>query len=193
VETAVPADRPHGPLGQRRSFLVNRRYQLRASVLTASVVLILLVFINLLLYSASTRSSAEILADAPELEAIIRAQDRVELYLVLLASLVFLVGFFLISILETHKTAGAAFNVAQRLREVADGRYVTSLRLRRGDNLIELEPAFNNMVRALRDRAWDDVENLHRIADDAERGDASAGELAARLRELAARKRAMVD
>ena len=42
----------------------------------------------------------------------LRAQDRVELYLVALASLVFLVGCFLVTVLETHRTAGAAHNLA---------------------------------------------------------------------------------
>lgn len=185
--------RPRGVLGHRRSFLVNRRYQLKASILTASVVLILLVFINLLLYSASTRSSARILADSPELEAIILAQDRMELVLMVLASLVFLAGFFMVSVLETHKTAGAAYNLSRRLGEIERGHYTTALRLRRGDNLAELEPAFNRMARALRDRTWEDVETLRRLADESERGGATATELTARLRELADRRQALVE
>ena len=187
------ASRPRGVFGHRRSFLINRRYQLKASILTASVVLILLVFINLLLYSASTRSSARILADSPELEAIILAQDRMELVLIVLASLVFLAGFFMVSVLETHKTAGAAYNLIRRLGEIEGGRYTTALRLRKGDNLAELEPAFNRMARALRDRAWEDVETLRQLADESERGGAPAAELATRLRELADRRQALVE
>ena len=48
------------------------------------------VFINLLLYSANVTSSARVLTDSPELEALVRAQDRLELFLIVLASLVFL-------------------------------------------------------------------------------------------------------
>ena len=188
------AARPSGPLGQRRAFLVNRRYQLKASLLTATVALVLLVFVNLALYSASMKSSAQILADAPALEKVIRSQDRVELVLILLASLVFLVGVFVVTILETHRTAGAAHNIEQRMNDLALGRLATSLTLRRGDNLQELELAFNEMARSFRERAWEDVETLEQLAADAESIDsASAAELAGSIRRLALNRRSLVE
>ena len=185
--------RPSGPLGQRRAFLVNKRYQLKASLLTATVVLVLLVFVNLTLYSASRKSSAQILADAPALEKVIRSQDRVELYLILLASLVFLVGVFVVSILETHKTAGAAYNLQQRLAELRHGRYCATLKLRKGDNLIELEGAFNELARALRDRESEDAETLEQLAAEVERGNTSITAAVASLRGIATLKRTRVD
>ena len=180
-------DRPN-LLGQRRSFLINKRYQLKASVLTGTVVLILLVFINLILYSASVRSSAEILAQAPEFADIIRAQDQAQFYLILLASLVFLVGVFVVSILETHKTAGAAFNLGRRMGELRDGNYRSTLALRRGDHLLELEYAFNRLSRSLRERTWEDLEELESIT-----ADADSSEISARLTTLARRIRTRVD
>jgi hypothetical protein len=183
-----------GILGQRRNFLVNASYQLRASLLTVSVVLVLLIFVNLILYSTSLNSSARILADAPELEAVILAQDRVEFWLIALASVVLLVGVFVVSILETHRTAGAVVNLRQRLHEVKLGNYGTHMTLRKGDNLIELETAFNDMARTLRDRTWEDVETLRGLADDVERaGGTPDAALAGSLRELAERKRCLVD
>lgn len=182
-------------LGQRRSFLVNKRYQLRASLLTATVVLVLLVFMNLILYSTTMRSAEQVLADAPELAAVIKAQDRIELYLIILASFVYLLGVFMITILETHRTAGAAHNLKLRLAELRRGQYKTELRLRKGDNLRDLESAFNAMTRSLQDRTWEDVETLGQLALEAESlSDApDTRQLAKRLRDLADAKRSMVD
>jgi hypothetical protein len=185
----------HGLLGKRRSFLVNRRYQLRASLLTAAVVLVLLVLLNLAIYASTMRGAERVLVDAPELAEVIRAQDRAQLYLILLASLVYLIGVFLVTVLETHRTAGAAFNLEARLGEVRRGRYDTRLKLRRGDNLAELEGTFNGMVEALRQRTWDDIEHLVQLANEAGKiADASGGrQLAERLRRLADEKRSRLE
>lgn len=177
-------------LGRRRAFLVNPRHQLRAGALAVLAVLVLLVPVNVLLYSAGSASSARVADAAPELEVVLRAQDRVELILVVLASLVFLVGCFLIAVLETHRTAGAAHNVAARLAEVAHGRYTTTLRLRRGDTLVELEPAFAAMTAALRARCVEDLQRLERAADELVAGTVAPAEVARSLREHAARRRA---
>jgi methyl-accepting chemotaxis protein len=179
-------------LGNRRSFLINKRYQLRASFLTVTVALVLLVFLNLFLHASTVNSAERILADSPELAALIRAQDRLQFFLIVLASVVYLVGVFLVTILETHRTAGAARNLGSRLDEVRRGEFGTRLKLRRGDNLQELEVAFNEMCRALQERAWEEVETLAQLARDAEKSsDATTGtRLAERLRELAERKSA---
>ncbi len=180
-----------GLLGHRREFLVDRRYQLKATLLTVTVVLILLVFLNLALHSATLSNRARILEDAPELEPIIRAQDRVELSLVLLASFVFLVGVFVVGVLETHKTAGAAHQVVQRVAEVRDGRYGVRVRLRKGDNLQAVEEAFNRMSATLSERTWNDIERLNELEERA--ACHGAAEVAEALHRLAADARARVD
>ena len=44
-----------------------------------------------------------------------------------------------------------------------------------------------------RDRTWEDVESLRQLADETEREELSAAELAARLRELADRRQGLVE
>lgn len=183
-----------GILGHRRSFLVNARYQIRASLLTAAVVLVLLVFLNLVLYATTMSRAEKILVDAPELAAVIKAQDRVELTLIVLASFVYLAGVVLITVLETHRTAGAAYNLERRLGEIQCGHYNARLSLRRGDNLREIEDAFNAMSSSLENRTWDEIEALNQLALDAEkvRDHAGACRIAARMREMAEQKRGFV-
>ncbi len=187
--TTEPRARANAGLGNRRIFLINKRYQIKASVLTATVVLILLVFINLLLYSASVRSSAEIVAQAPEFADVIRAQDQAQFYLILLASGVFLVGVFIVSILETHKTAGAAYNLGRRMAELRDGNYRTSLNLRKGDHLIELETSFNDLANALRQRTEMDAIELEAIAAGCQDGSMPSAEIQQRLSGMIGAKR----
>jgi nitrogen fixation/metabolism regulation signal transduction histidine kinase len=159
------------------------------------VVLVLLVFLNLVLYATTMSRAERILVDAPELAAVIKAQDRVELTLILLASFVYLAGVVLITVLETHRTAGAAYNLERRIGEIQCGHFNTRLKLRKGDNLRELEEAFNAMSRSLESRAWDDIEALNQFALEAERiQDVEAGrQLAARMRDWAEKKRNLVN
>jgi hypothetical protein len=181
-------------LGKRRRFLIDRRLQLRAATLSAGVVLALVLLLNLTLHIDRGRSAAELVRQAPELETLVRGQNRVELSLVLLASAVFVAGVFVVTVLETHRTSGAAYNVARRLRDVRDGRNI-DLRLRKGDNLMEVEAAFNEMTAALRQRAARELEALDEIAAALERAAAPTEieAMAARIRDLADRKRALAD
>jgi len=190
------ADRAAGrPRFRRRSFLVDRRYQLRVAALSSTVVLVLLVFLNLSIYSAGAEQAERIVRESPELASWMRAQDRTLVSLVVLGSVVFLVGVFLVSILETHKTAGACVNLVRRLEQIRDGHYETALRLRREDHLRDIEPAFNGMCAALQQRAWDDIETLEALAAriDRERAAADVAAIASEIRSIAAGKRSLVE
>jgi hypothetical protein len=191
----APASRsPLGPrltaLGQRRTFLIDSRSQLRAGFLTATCALILLLLLNLSLYSARRTVTEGVLADSPELGKILHAQNRVELALVVTASVVFLLGVFVVTVLETHKTAGAAYNLARHMAVIEYGQYGGKVRLRKDDNLRELESAFNAMSDALARRALREAEELDELARDAERlGAPEASRLVERLRTRAAELR----
>ena len=194
LEMPSAAQRP-GLLGRRRDFLVNHRYQLRASLLTAAAVLVLLVLLSLVLYSVSVSSTNHALADSPELAKMIKAQNRLQLFLILLASVVFLAGVFVVSILETHRTAGAAAKLARYMNRVEQGRYNIQLRLRKDDHLQDVQTAFNQMTRSLRDRMWHEVETIGRLADRSRaiRTQEDAERLSGEIRELAGRMRRTVE
>jgi methyl-accepting chemotaxis protein len=183
-------------LGQRRRYVLDRRAQLRPGLIAAALVLALLVLLNFALYVVRSMATQELTAGAPELEAVLLAQDRAETALIALASVLFLVGVFLVTVLETHKTVGAAYNLGRRLAEVAAGRYGVRVQLRRHDSLRALESGFNDMCRSLQDRAGEDADALDRLAAEAERAGADAegaAALARQLRLFADDKRRMAD
>ena len=151
--------------GRRRRFLVNRRYQFKVALLTVSMMLVLLVLLNFSLLTSSMKDTEAALSVAPEFKEYMQGQDQVQFTLVLLASLVFMVGVFLVSLLESHKTAGAAVNICNRMEEIRRGTFSARVRLRKDDNLKEIEPVFNRMAETLAERAWNDVELLERMAE----------------------------
>lgn len=180
---------------RRRRFVVDGGYQYRAAFLAVAVALLLLIILNLSLVFTTRETVRVTSAVAPELHAVLAEQDRVQIGLVATGSLVFLVGVFLVSILETHRTAGAAFKIGRSLDRVREGRLDTRLRLRRGDNLQELAATANAMAGALQERAWQEVEWLESVATRLEQAgtDPAAVEAARELRARAASRRALLS
>ncbi len=157
--------------------------------MTTFVVLALVVLVNLGFAVMRTSQSTLLAAVAPQLQPLIEEQNTVSLVVMIALSGALVIAVSLKTIVETHRTAGAVFAVGQRLDRVRQGDYQVSLRLRRNDNLQDLEPVFNDMVAALRDRASADAEALDDLAARAGKAGSDGGEIAATLRELAVRKR----
>ena len=165
ISEALPAQSRAGKAKWRRKrFLVNRRYQIKMAFLAVSLVLALVVLLNFSLFSSAVRETEAAMSVAPQFEDYLKAQDRAQFLLILLASLIFVVGVFLVSLLETHKTAGAAVNIGNRMAEIRCGNYKARVKLRRGDHLEELERAFNDMAEALCDQTWEEIAILEQLA-----------------------------
>jgi methyl-accepting chemotaxis protein len=182
---------------RRRRFLIDSRYQLRASLLTVTVVLILLFLLNLSLYSLNRRTTAEELAIAPELESYLlsQSQSRSELNLILIGSAIFLVGTFVVGVLETHRTAGAAYQIGRSMARICDGRFTVSLHLRRSDELQEVASVFNTMAMSLQERTRREIGALEEISARVRRlpADAATPRILDDLQGLLEQKRRLVE
>jgi len=178
-------------LVRRRRYLVDHRYQLRVGLLTGGIALILLILLNLSLFFSARQSADAVLSASPELRQFVQSQDRVQLLLTLLGSGVFLVGVMLVSILETHKTAGAAYQIERVVARIREGRLASRVRLRRGDNLQGVASAINGLAEALHEREMREVEALDGLANrlDGMGTEAACAEMASDVRRLAAERR----
>ena len=190
--------RPAGPstglplLGRRRSFLLSRGLQLRLGLAAAFLASVLLVPLNAALYVATASSTEAIVAEAPELAPPLEGRDRLQTRIVALGSIGFVLGVFVLGVLEGHRTAGAAFTLGRTVERVGLGQLDARVTLRRGDSLSELARRFNDMASELARRADEDERDLTRAADEIDRlaDSPAAREIAGRLREIASRHRA---
>jgi len=180
---------PVRPRVYRRQYLVDRKRQLRTVVLTAGVTIFLLAIVNISFGVMRASQSMVLSTAAPQLRPVLEQQDSSFATTLLVISAIFVAGVSIITIAETHRTAGAIYAVKQRLDRVRDGGLKVNLNLRKRDTLRDLMAPFNEMVASLRDRVLADADELDRLADEASSATADPAALAARLRELADGKR----
>ena len=150
-------------LGHRQRFLIDPRGQLRTVFMTAGVASLVITALLVSLHLSRMRTTEILVAKMPDLAPMLAQQNRVEFGLQLAGALVFLTTIAVVTLLETHKTSGAAFNIRRNVERVRDGEYGARVRLRRGDNLQDLARAFNEMSIALDERVWREIDILETL------------------------------
>jgi len=162
-----PTPPPHRPF-RRRHFLIDRRGQLIATAKVAGLVLVFLILLNTVFALLSAMETREILASNPQLTEEVYLNYRRTTLIVATGSFVILLLVVVRSIMLTHRTAGAAFNLERCLKRVTSGDYDITLSLREKDNLRHLQEPFNQMVESLKIRAAKDRETVTELASKVE-------------------------
>jgi hypothetical protein len=200
VSHAAGSDRPaNGHLWRwliprRRRYIVNWKYQLRASIFIVSLALIMLFLVNLNVYLTNKASTESILVVNPELRSSLEARDRRQGLDLALGSVVMMLGVFALGIFQSHKTAGAAFSLRRTLIQLRDGRYDTAPRLRRDDNLQELLAPIDDLARALREIDGAEMETLQAVMEALGRttSDSEGREVTSKLLDIIQAKRSRI-
>jgi len=158
-----------------------------AGVVVATVLTVFLVTLHL----SRERATEALVSHLPALAETMAEQNRAEFMFQLAAAIVFLIMVVVVTLLETHKTAGAAFNLTRQMNRVRSGEYGTRAALRRGDNLKSVGQAFNEMSIAIDERLWRDIEIFSDLAEQARSSSDPqvARELAEALEQHAAERR----
>jgi len=182
---------PRRPNFRRRKFLIDRRGQLLATTKVAGMALVFLILLNVIFYLWSALETRAIVASNPHLTEQMETIDRHSSLLLAAVSFLVLAIIVVRSIMLTHRTAGAAFNLQRCLNLVASGDYDTRFRLRAKDNLRQLQDPFNLMTQSLRDRAVEDHQMLEDLAAKIE--ELGHSELAKEVREQAEGRAQLVD
>ncbi len=160
-ETTTP---PKIPPFYRRTYLIDPKGQLTTTLKIAGLVAFLLLVLNLVLAGISAGETRKIISVNPDLAQHMAATDRSG-SLVIAGGSVFLLFLVVIrTIVVTHRTSGASFNIKRCLGRVADGDLGTTLLLRPKDNLMELQEPFNRMVESLRKRASEEQKLLNDLS-----------------------------
>jgi hypothetical protein len=137
----------------RRTYLIDRPFQLKYILLLAAWGLVLAVLFGLWAWQAH-RQAVELLAGAPEQRALLRIADRTLLWALAGIGALSSAALALLGYLMTHRVAGPVWVMGHALGELAQGRYPAKRALRKGDELRSLHERFQAAVEALavRDR-----------------------------------------
>lgn len=150
---ALPGPTEGGPArGRRRRIVIDARYQLRSGLFAGAVTLVLLALLNasLVLERRAAAPGGPGAGPAP------LPMDRGAWILALVGSALFLAGVVLVGVLESHRTAGAAYAIRRVLDALREGRRGERVRLRRNDHLKELGDAVNRLAESI-----DDERRMH--------------------------------
>ena len=182
--------RPGHP-NRRRRFIVDKRAQLHSVALVGLLTVGLLVPVNLSLHVIRSWTTAEIATDAPQAAFKLDEQNRVERQRVLLGSVILLLAVLALTILRTHKTAGAAFKIRKSIAQLHAGKYGFKSVLRLDDRLPKLEQALNELSCVLLERSNRIVTELEHVASAADRisSPVESHEVGEMLRQMAAKER----
>jgi methyl-accepting chemotaxis protein len=138
-----------------RSYLINPRYQLKCIALTAgtgilmviATVAIFFVFIreHFLLWTSMVPMSGE-------LELRLYTELRQITLAIVLIAFTWIVLICLVSLVLSHRTAGALYRFRRVFEEIRAGRHDSRIRLRPMDDFHEVANSFNSMMEALCDK-----------------------------------------
>jgi methyl-accepting chemotaxis protein len=155
---------PNIPPFYRRNYLINPKAQLSIVIKVAGLVAFLLLVLNIGLAGLSSSATRKIISANPDLAPIMAATDRSGSYVMAGMSVFLLFLVVMRTIVLTHRTSGASFNIQRCIHRVAEGDLTTTLKLRPKDNLMELQEPFNRMVESLRSRASEEKKLLTELA-----------------------------
>ena len=146
VDAAVTPSSAEGSW-RRRRYLIDARYQLRGGILVGTMTLVLLFLLNASLITRDRRDSAA--GPAAEAPRAVPRTDGVSWALLLVGSAVFIGGVLAVGVVESHRTAGAAFAIRRAVEQIREGQRGVRVRLRRGDHLQELARSINTLSESL--------------------------------------------
>ena len=174
---------------RRRTFLVDRSFQLKYTMIIVLVGVIVSALLGYFIHRLTVENRELLGIDAAMLGEVAKADSTKMLYLigfvVLMAVFLFVWGIFI-----THKVAGPIFIISRYLRELREGKAPHTRPLRRGDELRDFFEAFSAAVASLRQRHLDEAAALEQVAGNLEKkGDAGLAEDVQRLRALAQSKK----
>ena len=182
--------------GRRRNVLVDRPYQHRLSLMT-SLMALLPPALFFGIYSLITaEGSRRIVEASPALEDMVRIQNRTESLMILAAVLFYGVGVYLVTLLESHRTAGFIHRVNGRLGELMSGQYSGRITPRREDHFHYLADTVNRLGTSLEQRATEDLAALDDLGQSLDAvvmglGATAEGRTGPRLEELRSRLESM--
>lgn len=151
--------------GRRRNILVDRPYQHRLSLMTTLMALLPPALFFGMYSLITSEGSRRIIEASPALEDMVRIQNRTESLMILAAVLFYGIGVYLVTLLESHRTAGFIHRIDGRLKELSRGKYAGVLTPRRDDHFHFLAVTVNQLSQGLHERAEEELAALDALGE----------------------------
>jgi hypothetical protein len=135
----------------RRSYLVDRGFQLKYALILAGAGALLSLVFGFWLYQAHVQALQLLPVDA-ELRAVVERGDRVLLYAFAGIAVLMALALGLLGVVVTHRVAGPVFVMGHYMTVIAQGRYPRMRTLRRGDELKRFFQVFIQAVETMKVR-----------------------------------------
>jgi len=148
---AEPSAAARAKSGGRRAYLVDRRFQLKYSLLMAAAGIVVAVVFGIWLQQAHAQATA-LLAPDPETRALVERSDRLLLGAFVAIALLLALALGLLGVLITHRVAGPVFVMGHYLEVLAAGRFPRMRTLRKSDDLRPFLRSFIEAVDAMKAR-----------------------------------------
>jgi len=139
------------PAHHRRTYLVDRGFQLRYALLLAGAGAVLALFCGLWLHQAHVQATELLPLDA-DARALVERSDRELLGALLGITGLMALALGVLGVIITHRVAGPVLVLGRYLQAFGQGRFPRVRALRRGDELKRLFGVFGDGVEALRAR-----------------------------------------
>jgi hypothetical protein len=147
---SAPVAAPAGRF-RRRAYLVDRRFQLKYTLLLALAGLVLALAAGGWLWQVH-RQTLELAVTEPGLRAIAEAGERQLLLAFVGMAVAMALALALLGIVFTHHVAGPVYVMSHYLSALAQGRYPRMRPLRRGDELKDFFELFQRAIAVMRER-----------------------------------------
>jgi nitrogen fixation/metabolism regulation signal transduction histidine kinase len=155
---------------RRRTFLVDKRFQLKYTIIIAVIGALIAVLWGSLFYQANRENSEQVMLTLkvdPELQALsekvedkLSGEDAKILYYLSGFILAVVLSLIIWGVLITHRIAGPIFIISRYVDQVTAGEYPDPRPLRKKDELREFFIKFNDMLTSIKEREKTDVEAL---------------------------------
>jgi hypothetical protein len=150
-ELSAAAAVPAPPAHHRRSYLVDRRFQLKYALLLALAGVLLSLVFGFWLHQAHVQALQLLPADA-ETRAVVERADRELLTAFAAIAALMAIALGLLGVVVTHRVAGPIFVMGHYMTVLSQGRFPRMRTLRRGDELKRFFQVFIGAVDAMKVR-----------------------------------------
>jgi hypothetical protein len=194
-EETMESTAPAGPSGRphvlRRTYLIDRPFQLNFSLLLLLIAAVNIFFFSMLFFfydqkvAYDYQNALALDSIPPELR-----QMSFSLFIKTIVAAIFfetlLVG--MLGVFFSHRIAGPLYNMRQRMKEMIAGTYPEKIRLRKDDMLHEFAAEMNTLLQKLRGEMAEEAALLEAVAPAVGDGDQQA-----KLRAVIERKKSALQ